>query len=102
RDLSSAEILQDQYSLLGRQTAVYCLGRWTAPSAMRTDMPLRTCCWRNSILHSLHSIKNLTDPKLLSGSAQFGRRWTKIAKLIGTRTVLQAKSYARQCFKNKV
>ncbi|NXU58820.1 MYSM1 deubiquitinase, partial [Turnix velox] len=29
------------------------------------------------------------------------RRWTKIAKLIGSRTVLQVKSYARQYFKNK-
>ncbi|KAI5619881.1 histone H2A deubiquitinase MYSM1 isoform X1 [Silurus asotus] len=35
------------------------------------------------------------------GLAQFGRRWTKIAKLIGTRTVLQVKSYARQYFKNQ-
>ncbi|KAF4070882.1 hypothetical protein AMELA_G00278540 [Ameiurus melas] len=35
------------------------------------------------------------------GLAQFGRRWTKIAKLIGSRTVLQVKSYARQYFKNK-
>uniref|UniRef100_A0A8C1MSI2 Myb-like, SWIRM and MPN domain-containing protein 1 n=1 Tax=Cyprinus carpio TaxID=7962 RepID=A0A8C1MSI2_CYPCA len=35
------------------------------------------------------------------GLAQFGRRWTKIAKLIGTRTVLQVKSYAKQYFKNK-
>lgn len=33
---------------------------------------------------------------------KFGRRWTKIAKLIGSRTVLQVKSYARQYFKNKV
>ncbi|MBN3292930.1 MYSM1 deubiquitinase, partial [Polypterus senegalus] len=32
---------------------------------------------------------------------QFGRRWTKIAKLIGSRTVLQVKSYARQYFRNK-
>ncbi|KAK2107288.1 Myb-like, SWIRM and MPN domains 1 [Saguinus oedipus] len=28
--------------------------------------------------------------------AKFGRRWTKISKLIGSRTVLQVKSYARQ------
>ncbi|XP_009207753.1 histone H2A deubiquitinase MYSM1 isoform X3 [Papio anubis] len=34
--------------------------------------------------------------------AKFGRRWTKISKLIGSRTVLQVKSYARQYFKNKV
>ncbi|XP_048458043.1 histone H2A deubiquitinase MYSM1, partial [Rhincodon typus] len=35
------------------------------------------------------------------GLAQFGRRWTKIAKLIESRTVLQVKSYARQYFKTK-
>lgn len=33
--------------------------------------------------------------------AQFGRRWTKIAKLVGSRSVLQVKSYARQYFKHK-
>uniref|UniRef100_A0A3Q0S3U8 Myb-like, SWIRM and MPN domain-containing protein 1 n=1 Tax=Amphilophus citrinellus TaxID=61819 RepID=A0A3Q0S3U8_AMPCI len=36
------------------------------------------------------------------GLAQFGRRWTKIAKLMESRTVLQVKSYARQYFKHKV
>ncbi|KAL1776258.1 histone H2A deubiquitinase MYSM1 isoform X1 [Sigmodon hispidus] len=36
------------------------------------------------------------------GLAKFGRRWTKIAKLVESRTVLQVKSYARQYFKNKV
>uniref|UniRef100_A0A3Q3VPT6 Myb-like, SWIRM and MPN domain-containing protein 1 n=1 Tax=Mola mola TaxID=94237 RepID=A0A3Q3VPT6_MOLML len=35
------------------------------------------------------------------GLAQFGRRWTKIAKLLGSRSVLQVKSYARQYFKQK-
>ncbi|KAM5148967.1 deubiquitinase MYSM1 isoform 2-T2 [Mantella aurantiaca] len=35
------------------------------------------------------------------GLASFGRRWTNIARLIGSRTVLQVKSYARQYFKNK-
>uniref|UniRef100_A0A3B5LL07 Myb-like, SWIRM and MPN domain-containing protein 1 n=1 Tax=Xiphophorus couchianus TaxID=32473 RepID=A0A3B5LL07_9TELE len=36
------------------------------------------------------------------GLAQYGRRWTKIAKLVDTRSVLQVKSYARQYFKHKV
>ncbi|KAK6308922.1 hypothetical protein J4Q44_G00203850 [Coregonus suidteri] len=36
-----------------------------------------------------------------TGLAQFGRRWTKISKLVGSRTVLQVKSYARQYFKHK-
>nr|XP_061834197.1 histone H2A deubiquitinase MYSM1-like isoform X2 [Nerophis lumbriciformis] len=35
------------------------------------------------------------------GLAQFGRRWTKIARLVRSRTVLQVKSYARQYFKHK-
>lgn len=35
------------------------------------------------------------------GLTQYGRRWTKIAKLIGTRTVFQVKSFARQYFKHK-
>ncbi|XP_037105963.1 histone H2A deubiquitinase MYSM1 [Syngnathus acus] len=35
------------------------------------------------------------------GLAQFGRRWTKIAKLVGSRSVLQVKSYARQYLKHK-
>ncbi|XP_031167476.1 histone H2A deubiquitinase MYSM1 isoform X2 [Sander lucioperca] len=35
------------------------------------------------------------------GLAQFGRRWTKIAKLVGSRSVIQVKSYARQYFKHK-
>lgn len=42
----------------------------------------------------------MTDTWFLQ--AQFGRRWTKIAKLVGSRTVLQVKSYARQHFKHKV
>ncbi|XP_068449227.1 histone H2A deubiquitinase MYSM1 [Clinocottus analis] len=35
------------------------------------------------------------------GLAQFGRRWTKIAKLVGSRTIFQVKSYARQYFQHK-
>lgn len=38
----------------------------------------------------------------LNPQAQFGRRWTKISKLVGSRTVFQVKSYARQYFKHKV
>ncbi|XP_008070163.1 histone H2A deubiquitinase MYSM1 [Carlito syrichta] len=51
-----------------------------------------------------YSVKWTIEEKELfeQGLAKFGRRWTKIAKLIGSRTVLQVKSYARQYFKNKV
>ncbi|XP_009068191.1 PREDICTED: histone H2A deubiquitinase MYSM1, partial [Acanthisitta chloris] len=49
------------------------------------------------------SLKWTVEEKELfeQGLVKFGRRWTKIAKLIGSRTVLQVKSYARQYFKNK-
>ncbi|KAM6172034.1 deubiquitinase MYSM1 [Erethizon dorsatum] len=51
-----------------------------------------------------YSVKWTIEEKELfeQGLTKFGRRWTKIAKLIGSRTVLQVKSYARQYFKNKV
>ncbi|XP_075412921.1 deubiquitinase MYSM1 isoform X2 [Tenrec ecaudatus] len=51
-----------------------------------------------------YSVKWTIEEKELfeQGLGKFGRRWTKIAKLIGSRTVLQVKSYARQYFKNKV
>uniref|UniRef100_A0A2K5JC61 Deubiquitinase MYSM1 n=1 Tax=Colobus angolensis palliatus TaxID=336983 RepID=A0A2K5JC61_COLAP len=51
-----------------------------------------------------YSVKWTIEEKELfeQGLATFGRRWTKISKLIGSRTVLQVKSYARQYFKNKV
>lgn len=41
-------------------------------------------------------------PRCVVLQARFGRRWTKIAKLMESRTVLQVKSYARQYFKHKV
>ncbi|KAM6415245.1 deubiquitinase MYSM1 [Rhynochetos jubatus] len=50
-----------------------------------------------------YSLKWTSEEKELfeQGLVKFGRRWTKIAKVIGSRTVLQVKSYARQYFKNK-
>ncbi|KAH0617170.1 hypothetical protein JD844_028910 [Phrynosoma platyrhinos] len=49
------------------------------------------------------SLKWTTEEKELfeQGLTKFGRRWTKIAMMIGSRNVLQVKSYARQYFKNK-
>ncbi|KAM4641137.1 deubiquitinase MYSM1 [Discoglossus pictus] len=48
-------------------------------------------------------VKWTTQEKVLfeQGLAEFGRRWTKIARFIGSRTVLQVKNYARHYFKNK-
>ncbi|XP_069837419.1 deubiquitinase MYSM1 isoform X2 [Dendropsophus ebraccatus] len=52
---------------------------------------------------SSSSVKWTPEEKALfeQGLAKFGRRWTSIARLIGSRTVLQVKSYARQYYKNK-
>ncbi|XP_071984996.1 deubiquitinase MYSM1 isoform X2 [Engystomops pustulosus] len=49
------------------------------------------------------SVKWTPEEKALfeQGLAKFGRRWTSIARLVGSRTVLQVKSYARQYYKNK-
>ncbi|XP_075688812.1 deubiquitinase MYSM1 isoform X2 [Rhinoderma darwinii] len=49
------------------------------------------------------SVKWTAEEKALfeQGLAKYGRRWTSIARLIGSRTVLQVKSYARQHYKNK-
>ncbi|XP_023558440.1 histone H2A deubiquitinase MYSM1 isoform X3 [Octodon degus] len=51
-----------------------------------------------------YSVKWTIEEKELfeQGLSKFGRRWTKIAKLIGSRTVFQVKNYARQYFKNKM
>ncbi|XP_051855533.1 deubiquitinase MYSM1 isoform X1 [Antechinus flavipes] len=51
-----------------------------------------------------HSVKWTVGEKELfeQGLARFGRRWTKIAKLIGSRNVLQVRSYARQHLKKKI
>ncbi|XP_043857528.1 deubiquitinase MYSM1 isoform X2 [Dromiciops gliroides] len=50
-----------------------------------------------------HSVKWTAGEKELfeQGLAKFGRRWTKIAKLIGSRNVLQVRSYARQYLKKR-
>ncbi|KAK7820288.1 hypothetical protein U0070_007494 [Myodes glareolus] len=50
------------------------------------------------------SVKWTIEEKELfeQGLAKFGRRWTKIATLVQSRTVLQVKTYARQYFKNQV
>ncbi|XP_068396081.1 deubiquitinase MYSM1 isoform X3 [Eschrichtius robustus] len=65
--------------------------KWTIEEKELFEQGLNTPELPQVLSFSLHSF-----------SAKFGRRWTKIAKLIGSRTVLQVKSYARQYFKNKV
>ncbi|KAK2883590.1 hypothetical protein Q8A67_017227 [Cirrhinus molitorella] len=127
-DLNSAEILQDQYLQSAWKTSSSILP-WTLDSSISDEnreaiesMLLEEqyyfaskkapkVAWTNEktkvkktlVKSSGAQTRWLEEEKDLfeKGLAQFGRRWTKIAKLIGTRTVLQVKSYARQYFKNK-
>uniref|UniRef100_A0A8C2H2E3 Myb-like, SWIRM and MPN domain-containing protein 1 n=1 Tax=Cyprinus carpio TaxID=7962 RepID=A0A8C2H2E3_CYPCA len=127
-DLNSAEILQDQYlqSAWKKNSSVL---PWTLDSSISDEnreaiesMLLEEqyyfsskkapkVAWTNEktkvkkalVKSSGAQTRWVEEEKDLfeKGLAQFGRRWTKIAKLIGTRTVLQVKSYAKQYFKNK-
>uniref|UniRef100_A0A8C1Y3X7 Myb-like, SWIRM and MPN domain-containing protein 1 n=1 Tax=Cyprinus carpio TaxID=7962 RepID=A0A8C1Y3X7_CYPCA len=127
-DLNSAEILQDQYlqSAWKKNSSIL---PWTLDSSISDEnreaiesMLLEEqyyfsskkapkVAWTNEktkvkkalVKSSGAQTRWVEEEKDLfeKGLAQFGRRWTKIAKLIGTRTVLQVKSYAKQYFKNK-
>uniref|UniRef100_A0A9J8B019 Myb-like, SWIRM and MPN domain-containing protein 1 n=3 Tax=Cyprinus carpio TaxID=7962 RepID=A0A9J8B019_CYPCA len=127
-DLSSAEILQDQYLQSAWKTNSSILP-WTLDSSISDEnrqaiesMLLEEqyyfaskkapkVAWTNEktkvkkslVKSSGAQTRWVEEEKDLfeKGLAQFGHRWTKIAKLIGTRSVLQVKSYARQYFKNK-
>ncbi|XP_059369077.1 histone H2A deubiquitinase MYSM1 [Carassius carassius] len=127
-DLNSAEILQDQYLQSAWKTNSSILP-WTLDSSISDEnreaiesMLLEEqyyfaskkapkVAWTNEktkvkkalVKSSGAQTRWVEEEKDLfeKGLAQFGRRWTKIARLIGTRTVLQVKSYARQYFKNK-
>uniref|UniRef100_A0A8C9WJS4 Myb-like, SWIRM and MPN domain-containing protein 1 n=1 Tax=Scleropages formosus TaxID=113540 RepID=A0A8C9WJS4_SCLFO len=125
RDSEDGGVLQDQY-LQSVWKANSGILPWTLDSSIsaenreaiekmlleeeiyRSDMFL--CCKIFSWLISRSPVKPVGQPVRWAqeekdlfekGLAQFGRRWTKIAKMIGSRTVLQVKSYARQYFKNK-
>ncbi|AWP11279.1 putative histone H2A deubiquitinase MYSM1 [Scophthalmus maximus] len=83
-----------------------------------TGEELPSHIWESEAINKPKQVKNSPARASVSGSssrwskqekdlfeeglAQFGRRWTKIAKLVDSRTVLQVKSYARQYFKHKV
>lgn len=73
-----------------------CIKR--SPQKKAAQVPVRSPAKPGS-----SSVKWSSEEKALfeQGLAKCGRRWTSIARLIGSRTVLQVKSYARQYYKNK-
>ncbi|XP_018112484.1 histone H2A deubiquitinase MYSM1 isoform X2 [Xenopus laevis] len=82
-----------------------------------SNKPLAVKFWSDSQEGEKQCIKRVRSPAKASSSpvkwtkeeknlfeqglATFGRRWTSIARLIGSRSVLQVKNYARHYFKNK-
>ncbi|XP_035509743.1 histone H2A deubiquitinase MYSM1 [Morone saxatilis] len=96
REVIERMLLEEQYYLTGEEVHNHI---WESDANSKTKAkksPAKTSASGSSSRWSKQE-KELFE----EGLAQFGRRWTKIAKLVGSRTVLQVKSYARQYFKHK-
>ncbi|XP_026800279.3 histone H2A deubiquitinase MYSM1 isoform X2 [Pangasianodon hypophthalmus] len=91
REIIESMLLEEQYYFAGKKVPKVA---WTDEKPKVKKSPVKSS---GASARWAQEEKDLFE----KGLAQFGRRWTKIAKLIGTRTVLQVKSYARQYFKNK-
>ncbi|XP_078141873.1 histone H2A deubiquitinase MYSM1 [Centroberyx gerrardi] len=96
REVIENMLLEEQYYLTGKEipSNVWHSDTNTKPKVKKS--PTKASSSGSSSRWSQQE-KGLFE----EGLAQFGRRWTKIAKLVGSRTVLQVKSYARQYFKHK-
>uniref|UniRef100_A0A4W4FIJ4 Myb-like, SWIRM and MPN domain-containing protein 1 n=1 Tax=Electrophorus electricus TaxID=8005 RepID=A0A4W4FIJ4_ELEEL len=92
REVIETMLLEEQYYFTGKKVPKVT---WTNDRHKIKKSPVKSS---GSSARWSQGEKDLFEKGLI----QFGRRWTKISKLIGTRTVLQVKSYARQYFKNKV
>ncbi|XP_026881805.2 histone H2A deubiquitinase MYSM1 isoform X1 [Electrophorus electricus] len=91
REVIETMLLEEQYYFTGKKVPKVT---WTNDRHKIKKSPVKSS---GSSARWSQGEKDLFEKGLI----QFGRRWTKISKLIGTRTVLQVKSYARQYFKNK-
>ncbi|XP_076873372.1 histone H2A deubiquitinase MYSM1 [Brachyhypopomus gauderio] len=91
REVIESMLLEEQYYFAGKKVPKVA---WTTEKHKVKKSPVKSS---GSVARWSQEEKNLFE----KGLTQFGRRWTKISKLVGTRTVLQVKSYARQYFKNK-
>ncbi|KAK6484396.1 histone H2A deubiquitinase MYSM1-like [Huso huso] len=87
-------LLEEEYYLTGKQLHQ---NLWTSDKQGTEKVK------RSPVKSSTFPIRWTQEEKDIfeKGLAQFGRRWTKIAKMIGSRSVLQVKGYARQYFKTK-
>ncbi|CDQ78635.1 unnamed protein product [Oncorhynchus mykiss] len=99
REVIENMLMEEQYYLTGKEM----------PESVWANAPpnpkpkLKRSPAKSSASGSATATRWSQQEKVLfeTGLAQFGRRWTKISKLVGSRTVFQVKSYARQYFKHK-
>ncbi|KAM9848665.1 histone H2A deubiquitinase MYSM1 [Aulostomus maculatus] len=96
REVIERMLLEEQYYLTGQEAPNHIWHGDVNNKSKLKKSPAKTATPGSSSRWSKQE-KELFE----EGLAQFGRRWTKIAKLVGGRTVLQVKSYARQYFKHK-
>ncbi|XP_010870279.1 histone H2A deubiquitinase MYSM1 isoform X1 [Esox lucius] len=100
REVIHNMLLEEQYYLTGKEMPKSVWA--SAPNSSPKPKVKRTPA-KPSASGSSNATRWSQQEKELfeAGLAQFGRRWTKISKMVGSRTVLQVKSYARQYFKHK-
>ncbi|XP_076583037.1 histone H2A deubiquitinase MYSM1 [Chaetodon auriga] len=96
REVIERMLLEEQYYLTGEEVHNHIWGSDADSKPKVKKSPTKTSASGSSSRWSKQE-KELFE----EGLAQFGRRWTKIAKLVGSRSVLQVKSYARQYLKHK-
>ncbi|RVE73954.1 hypothetical protein OJAV_G00036150 [Oryzias javanicus] len=96
RELIQRMLLEEQYYLTGSGNPNEDLYSNANRKAKVKKSPSKSSASSSSSCWS-------TEEKQLfeEGLTQFGQKWTKIAKLVGTRTVIQVKSYAKHYFKQK-
>ncbi|XP_061594057.1 histone H2A deubiquitinase MYSM1 [Cololabis saira] len=98
REVIERMLLEEQYYLTGKEPPDHILQSNATKKHKVKKSPTKTLASASTA----SSRWSKQERELFErGLAQFGRRWTKIAKLLGSRTVLQVKSYARQYFKHK-
>uniref|UniRef100_A0A8C5D168 Myb-like, SWIRM and MPN domain-containing protein 1 n=1 Tax=Gouania willdenowi TaxID=441366 RepID=A0A8C5D168_GOUWI len=99
REVIQRMLLEEQYYLTGKEIPEHI---WDSESNKKPKEKKSHVKSTASASGSSSRWSKEEKEQFEKGLAQFGRRWTKIAKLMGSRTVLQVKSYARQYFKHKV
>ncbi|XP_020487536.2 histone H2A deubiquitinase MYSM1 isoform X1 [Labrus bergylta] len=96
REVIEKMLLEEQYYLTGEQVQNHIWESDTNNKLKVKKSPAKSSTSGSSLRWSRQE-RDLFE----EGLAQFGRRWTKISRLLGSRSVLQVKSYARQYFKHK-